>query len=139
MLNSAATGELNSLSEAERDTFREGLRQDLGDAGFEQFFEEMFKREMASKGTEDLIRNFSLGLVSWISTRSLVVSHTWGFDVEHITHLNHRHPPHPHRTIVHADYAPARGTNRSSRTVESVGVCGVQEPRDSRPRGVGEM
>ncbi|KAH6614445.1 hypothetical protein B0J18DRAFT_300952 [Chaetomium sp. MPI-SDFR-AT-0129] len=50
MLNSAATGEINNLSEAERDTFREGLRQDLGDAGFEQFFEEMWKREKAAKG-----------------------------------------------------------------------------------------
>lgn len=50
MLNAAAAGDLDNLSEAELAAFREGLRADLGEEGFERFFQEMFRREMSARG-----------------------------------------------------------------------------------------
>ncbi|KAI1633354.1 hypothetical protein F4809DRAFT_644547 [Biscogniauxia mediterranea] len=50
LLNSAATGEIATLSEEQRVRFREGLKADLGPQGFNEFFDEMFKREIDSKG-----------------------------------------------------------------------------------------
>ncbi|KAI5921000.1 hypothetical protein F4810DRAFT_389758 [Camillea tinctor] len=50
LLNSAATGEIATLSEEQRVRFREGLKEDLGPQGFNEFFDEMFKREIDTKG-----------------------------------------------------------------------------------------
>ncbi|KAI0120684.1 hypothetical protein BJ170DRAFT_600415 [Xylariales sp. AK1849] len=53
MLNVGATGDaghLAELSDEQMTAFREGLRADLGNQGYDQFFEEMFKREMIAKG-----------------------------------------------------------------------------------------
>ncbi|KAI0596186.1 hypothetical protein F4775DRAFT_325131 [Biscogniauxia sp. FL1348] len=50
LLNSTATGEIATLSEEQRLRFREGLKEDLGPQGFNEFFDEMFKREIDSKG-----------------------------------------------------------------------------------------
>ncbi|KAI1336508.1 hypothetical protein F5Y15DRAFT_201012 [Xylariaceae sp. FL0016] len=52
MLNAAATEEILSLTEEQRETFREGLRSDVGERGFEELFDEMFRRERKAKGTE---------------------------------------------------------------------------------------
>ncbi|KAI1391897.1 uncharacterized protein F4822DRAFT_108933 [Hypoxylon trugodes] len=50
MLNGAASGEINDLTEEQKDVFRKGLRADLGEQGFDEFFDEMFKRELVASG-----------------------------------------------------------------------------------------
>lgn len=50
MLNAALSGEINDLTDDQRDVFREGLRADLGQQGFDQFFDEMFRREADAPG-----------------------------------------------------------------------------------------
>lgn len=50
MLNAACSGEINNLTLEQRDAFREGLRADLGKQGFDEFFDEMFRRETEASG-----------------------------------------------------------------------------------------
>jgi hypothetical protein len=50
MLNSAANGELDNLSEDQLTIFRDGLRADVGEEGFERFFDEMVRRELNASG-----------------------------------------------------------------------------------------
>ncbi|KAI0018653.1 hypothetical protein F4780DRAFT_507972 [Xylariomycetidae sp. FL0641] len=52
MLNSAATGEIRSLTEEQLEVFRTGLKADLGPQGFDDFTAEIYKRELKSKGQE---------------------------------------------------------------------------------------
>jgi hypothetical protein len=49
LLNAAVTS-LDGLTEDQWATFREGLRAEEGDQGFEEFFDEMWKREKIAKG-----------------------------------------------------------------------------------------
>ncbi|KAK1770096.1 hypothetical protein QBC33DRAFT_603160 [Phialemonium atrogriseum] len=52
MLNAALSGEINNLTDDQRGVFREGLRADIGQQGFDQFFDEMFRREADAPGNE---------------------------------------------------------------------------------------
>lgn len=49
MLN-VTVNEINDLTEEQRGVFREGLRADLGQQGFDEFFDEMFRREQEASG-----------------------------------------------------------------------------------------
>jgi hypothetical protein len=51
LLNVGVNNEADSLTEDHWAVFREGLRADKGEQGFEEFFDEMWKREKAAKGT----------------------------------------------------------------------------------------
>ncbi|KAI1170994.1 hypothetical protein F4777DRAFT_85979 [Nemania sp. FL0916] len=53
LLNVGATDELDGLTEDQWAKFREGLRSDKGEQGFEEFFDEMWKREKIAKGIQD--------------------------------------------------------------------------------------
>ncbi|KAK3313083.1 hypothetical protein B0H66DRAFT_569511 [Apodospora peruviana] len=50
MLNAAKTGQFDSLTEEQRDTWREGFKAEFGAARFRQFVQEMFKHEQEGKG-----------------------------------------------------------------------------------------
>ncbi|KAI0420735.1 hypothetical protein F5X98DRAFT_16654 [Xylaria grammica] len=50
LLNIAVTNDINSLTEDQWAAFREGLRADKGEQGFEEFFDEMWRREKIAKG-----------------------------------------------------------------------------------------
>ncbi|KAI1655630.1 hypothetical protein F4813DRAFT_391479 [Daldinia decipiens] len=46
----ATVNEINDLTKEQREVFREGLRADLGQQGFDEFFDEMFRREQEESG-----------------------------------------------------------------------------------------
>lgn len=50
MLNSATTGEIEQLTEEQKASFRHGLQSHLGEQGFDEFFDEMYRRELAASG-----------------------------------------------------------------------------------------
>jgi len=52
MLNSAATGEPDTLTETQMTNFRQGLLSHLGQQGFDEFFDELYRRELAANGDE---------------------------------------------------------------------------------------
>ncbi|TGJ84734.1 hypothetical protein E0Z10_g4018 [Xylaria hypoxylon] len=54
LLNSV-TNDLDSLTEDQWAVFREGLRADKGEQGFEEFFDEMWRREKIAKGIKDTV------------------------------------------------------------------------------------
>ncbi|KAI1283868.1 hypothetical protein F5Y07DRAFT_393806 [Xylaria sp. FL0933] len=53
LLNVAATSDVGSLTQDQWSVFREGLRADKGEKGFEGFFDEMWRREKIAKGIQD--------------------------------------------------------------------------------------
>ncbi|RWA07225.1 hypothetical protein EKO27_g7883 [Xylaria grammica] len=53
LLNIAVTNDINSVTEDQWAAFREGLRADEGERGFEEFFDEMWRREKIAKGIKD--------------------------------------------------------------------------------------
>ncbi|KAI0407550.1 hypothetical protein F4802DRAFT_515216 [Xylaria palmicola] len=55
LLNIGATDEPNGPTEDQWAVFREGLRADKGERGFEEFFDEMWEREKMAKGINDLV------------------------------------------------------------------------------------
>lgn len=52
LLNVGITNDIHTLTEDQLAVFREGLRADKGEQGFEEFFDEMWKREKVAKGTK---------------------------------------------------------------------------------------
>lgn len=50
LLNSAATGDFDTLTETQLDTFRQGLLAHLGHQGYDEFFDELFRREQLATG-----------------------------------------------------------------------------------------
>ncbi|KAI0189959.1 hypothetical protein EV127DRAFT_470263 [Xylaria flabelliformis] len=55
MLNIGVNNEFDKLTEDQMAVFREGLRADKGEQGFEEFFDEMRKRDNIAKGIKPLI------------------------------------------------------------------------------------
>ncbi|KAI0474329.1 hypothetical protein F4859DRAFT_86548 [Xylaria cf. heliscus] len=53
MLNIGVTDDFEGLTEEQLATFREGLRADKGEQGFEEFFDEMRERGKIAKGIKD--------------------------------------------------------------------------------------
>ncbi|KAJ2971817.1 hypothetical protein NUW58_g9311 [Xylaria curta] len=53
LLNVGTANETDTLTEAQWDVFREGLKADKGEQGFEEFFDEMWRREKIAKGIKD--------------------------------------------------------------------------------------
>lgn len=53
LLNVGITNDIHTLTEDQLAVFREGLRADKGEQGFEEFFDEMWKREKVAKGIKD--------------------------------------------------------------------------------------
>ncbi|CAJ2502950.1 Uu.00g103440.m01.CDS01 [Anthostomella pinea] len=51
MLNAGVNDEIGTLTDDQLSVFREGLRADIGDQGFDQFFAEMSNRRNVAKGT----------------------------------------------------------------------------------------
>ncbi|GAP83240.1 putative ABC integral membrane type 1 [Rosellinia necatrix] len=55
LLNVGVTNDVDHLTEDQWAAFREGLRADKGEQGFEEFFDEMWKREKIAKGIKDVV------------------------------------------------------------------------------------
>ncbi|KAI0427665.1 hypothetical protein F5Y09DRAFT_333189 [Xylaria sp. FL1042] len=55
LLNVGATNDVHSLTNDQWSVFREGLKTDKGEQGFEEFFDEMWRRNKMAKGIKNLV------------------------------------------------------------------------------------